>query len=78
VGISLNLRDAAGAVVATSSFNLPAHGHKAGFVAQWFPGFDEFEGTLEVVGTGSVSGVALRYDNPGLTVFATVPVIVIQ
>jgi hypothetical protein len=79
VGISLNLRDSTGNIVAATSFNLPGHGHKAGFVTQWFPGgFEDFEGTLEVVGTGSVSGVALRYDNPDLNAFATVPVIVIQ
>ena len=41
-----------------------------------FGGFGQFEGTMEVTSSGGeVSSVALRYDNPGGTVFATYPVI---
>jgi len=83
VGIVLNLRDTAGNVAASTAFTLPAMGHVARFFSgpyQWFPsGFDEFEGTLEVIATGGqVSGVALRYDNERNRVFATLPVIVFR
>lgn len=82
VRVTLNLRDAAGNIAAMASITLPPRGHTARFFSgpgQWFPsGYDEFEGTLEVVSEGgAVSGVALRYDNPVADVFATLPVIVI-
>jgi len=78
VTITLNLRDAVGNLVATTSFELPSLGHVAKFFTQWFPGgFGEFEGTLEVVASLPVSAVALRFDNPEQDVFATLPVIVI-
>ena len=52
-------------------------GQIAQFFTQLFPqGFDEFEGTLEITTNGSsVSGVALRYDNPDSSVFATTPLV---
>jgi hypothetical protein len=76
--VTLNLRDADGAVVATTKLKLPALGHVAKFFWQWFPlGFDEFSGTLEVVASSWVSGVALRYDNTEANVFATLPVVII-
>jgi hypothetical protein len=78
VNVTLNLRHASGQIVASSTRNLVALGHTAQMLSQLFPSFDEFEGTLEVVTTGTpVSGVALRYDNPGGTVFATTPISVI-
>lgn len=44
-------------------------------MTQLFPGFSEFDGTLEVVAAGGpLTGVGLRYDNPGGTVFTTLPV----
>ncbi len=78
VNITLNLRDTDGGVAATTNLKLPPLGHVAKFFTQWFPGgFDEFEGTLEVVASAPVTGVALRYDNLGANVFATLPVVVI-
>jgi hypothetical protein len=78
VTVTLNLRDTDGAVVATTSLKLPALGHVAKFFWQWFPvGFDEFSGTLEVVASSWVNGVALRYDNADADVFATLPVVII-
>jgi len=82
VTVTLNLRDTSGQVVATTSVPLGPLGHVAKFFTQWFPtGYGEFEGTLEVVATGAVSAVALRYDNKDdilvPKVFATLPVIVI-
>lgn len=82
VTITLNLRDPAGNLAASTSFTLPPRGHTAKFfsgINQWFPyGFDEFEGLLEVIAAGGpVSAVALRYDNYEANVFATLPVIVI-
>lgn len=62
----------------TTSFTLPPLGHVAKFFTQWSPtGYNEFEGTLEVLATSSLSGVVLRYDNFLADVFATLPVIVI-
>ncbi|MBM3789712.1 MAG: hypothetical protein FJW35_05110 [Acidobacteria bacterium] len=82
VTITLNLRDPAGNLAATMSFTLPPMGHIARFFSgpgQWFQfGFDEFEGTLEVIASGGlVSAVALRYDNYEANVFATLPVVVV-
>jgi len=79
VTITLKLRNAAGQVVANASLNLPPLGHTAKFFTdrEWFPGYDGFEGTLEVLASGPVSGVALRYDNEQANVFATLPVIVV-
>jgi hypothetical protein len=79
--VTLQLRDTFGNVAAARQFVLPVNGHVAGFFSganQWFPtGFDNFEGTLEVIADQPVSAVALRYDNLGLTVFATIPVIIV-
>jgi hypothetical protein len=76
--VSLRLRNTAGIVVGATSFDLAPMAHTAQFFTQWFPvGFDEFEGTLEVTATDPVSAVALRFDNPGGTVFATLPAIVL-
>jgi len=79
VTVTFNLRNTPGQIVASTTRTLSAFGHMAQFFTQLFPaGFDEFEGTLELVTNGgSVSGVALRYDNPGGTVFATSPVMMI-
>ena len=78
VTLTFNLRNSWGEIVSTTSRTLPAFGHLALFFTQLFPaGFGEFEGTLELLSTAPVSGVALRYDNPAADVFATLPVIVI-
>jgi hypothetical protein len=78
VTVTLKLRDSSGRIAATTSFDLPAHGHTAQFSWQWFGnGFSGLEGTMEVVATGSVSAVALRYDNSQHNVFATLPVVVV-
>jgi len=77
--LTLNLRNSSGDIVAATSITLPANGHLAKFVTEWFPrGFGEFEGTLEVLAAAAVSAVALRYDNPQQNVFATLPVIIVQ
>jgi parallel beta-helix repeat protein len=75
--ITLNLRDSAGNVAATTSFNLGPNEHVAKFFTEWFGGYGEFQGTLEVMATQPVSGVALRYDNELANVFATLPLVVI-
>ena len=78
VTVTFNLRNSAGQIVATTSRTLIPFQHLAQFFTQLFPsGFGEFEGTLELVSTAPVSGVALRYDNEAQNVFATLPVIVI-
>jgi len=76
VNLTFQLHDSSGLVVASATKTLPALGHMAQFFTDLFGGFDQFEGTVEVTSSGGpVSGVALRYDNPGGTVFATNPVI---
>lgn len=82
VMITLKLRDTKGNIVATKQFWLLPNAHVASFFSgpdQWFPtGLDDFEGTLEVLASGgSVSAVAVRYDNVGGTVFATLPVVIL-
>jgi hypothetical protein len=81
VTVTLNLRNSSGQTVATTRFSLPPLGHVAKFFSgpgQWFPnGFDQFQGTLEVIATGQVGAVALRYDNSDASVFATLPVVII-
>jgi parallel beta-helix repeat protein len=76
-GITLNLRDSNGNVASSTRFTLPPSGHVAKFFTQWFSGYGEFQGTLEVIASAPVSGVALRYDNELANVFATLPLIVI-
>lgn len=78
VTVTLHLRDATGQVVSSRQISLPPLGHVAKFFTDqvWFPEARGFEGTLEIISTGAVAGVALRYDNPGGTVFATLPMIV--
>jgi hypothetical protein len=80
VNLTFNLRNSLGQIVASTVRPLAASGHTAFFFTQLFPtAFDEFEGTLEVLTSGSsITAVALRYDNPNANVFATAPVIVIQ
>jgi hypothetical protein len=76
MALTLNLRRSSGEIADTASLVLPPRAHVAGFVRQWFAGLSgDFEGTLEVVAPAPVSAVALRYDNPQLNVFATLPVV---
>ncbi len=81
VSATLILKDASGQRVASTGFSLPPLGHIARFFSgpgQWFPsGFDQFQGTLEVVATAPVGAVALRYDNFEANVFAALPVVII-
>ncbi len=80
--VTLILRNSLGRIVATTSFRLPPLGHIASFFSgpgQWFPtGFDQFQGTLEVIANGPVGATALRYDNFNANVFATLPVAIIH
>jgi hypothetical protein len=79
VTLTLNLRRSSGETVASTNISLPPRGHMARFFTEWFPhGFSEFEGTLEVAASAAVSAVALRYDNPRLNVFATLPVVILR
>ena len=78
VTLTFNLRNSSGQIVATTTRTLGGFGHLAQFFTQLFPtGFGEFEGTLEVLSTAPVCGVALRYDNASANVFTTLSVIVI-
>jgi len=77
--LALNLRNSSGEIADSANVAFPAKAHMAGFVRQWFPGWSgDFEGILEVLAPAPVSAVALRYDNPQLNVFATLPVVVIK
>ncbi len=82
VRLTFNLRDSGGELVATRQLTLKPLGHTAQFFSgpdQLFPtGFDQFQGTLEVIADGQVVAVALRYDNFLADVFATLPVVLIQ
>ena len=78
VTVTLKLRDTTGLVVASTTISLNPLAHIARFFTQWFPAAGvDFEGTLEVLATDPVCGVALRYDNSQQNVFATLPIIVI-
>ncbi len=78
VSVTLRLRDATGQVQESVSIPLDPLAHIARFFTQWFStGFSDFEGTLELLSTGPVCAVALRYDNSQQNVFATLPVSVI-
>jgi hypothetical protein len=78
--VTLNLRNSFGQTVGTKALTLPPFGHIARFFSgpgQWFPeGFDQFQGNLEVIATGPVSAVALRYDNFEADVFVSLPIVV--
>jgi hypothetical protein len=78
VSLTLRLRNAAGEIVAARSLILPGLGQAARFFTDWFPLFDDFEGTLEVLCSTPVAAVALRYDNLLADVFAALPVVIIQ
>lgn len=77
VSLTLCLRRSDGRIAAGTFLMLPPAGHTARFFTEWFPyGFDEFEGSLEVVAGRPVSAVALRFDNRGGDVFASLPVVI--
>jgi hypothetical protein len=79
VTLALRLRTSTGLVAAATTIDLPPRGHVARFFDEWFPhGFGEFEGSLEVEATAPVSAVALRYDNPQMNVFSTLPVVIVR
>ncbi|MBM3817988.1 MAG: hypothetical protein FJW14_03055 [Acidimicrobiia bacterium] len=76
VATTILLRDASGQVVASTAPTLPARGYLAQFVRQLFPGFEEFEGTIDVETNGGPLGaLGLRYENA--TVFTTYPAAVV-
>jgi sugar lactone lactonase YvrE len=78
VTFTLNLRDASGQLLGSTTRTLAPQGHMAAFVGALFSGFSGADGVLEVVTNGlQLSVIALRYDNPGGTVFATTPVMAI-
>jgi hypothetical protein len=73
--LEVKLRRATGAIAAKTSLSLAPGSHFAKFFTEWFPdGFEEFDGPIEFISNVPVSAVALRYDNPGWNVFATIPV----
>ena len=81
VTVTLKLRDASGRQIAARSFDLAPFGHAAKFITDpaWFSdAFTGLEGSLEVLATAPICASALRYDNPQLNVFATLPMIVIH
>jgi len=79
IAATLHLRSPSGLVLSSRTVTLPAFGQSAPLLTQLFPAHTEFEGTVEVVTDGaSVSAIGLRYDNPGGTVFTTIPVTVIH
>lgn len=72
---TITLRDASGAPLEAATLRIPALGYAAHLGKQLFPGAGDVEGTLEVETSGPpIAAVGLRYDNPGGTVFTTVPV----
>jgi hypothetical protein len=76
VAATFLVRDANGDVLASTAHTLPARGYLAQFVRQLFPGFAEFEGTIDVeTNGGPLAGVGIRYDNPGASVFTLTPVV---
>jgi hypothetical protein len=76
VTIALRLHNPSGEIVATQRLTLAGMGHTAKFFVNWFAdGFENFQGTLEILADRPLSGVALRYDNLIADVFATLPLI---
>lgn len=70
------LRDVNGDIVASTAHTLPARGYLAQLLEQLFPGFAEFEGTIDIETNGGPLGaVGIRYDNAGGTVFTMTPVV---
>jgi hypothetical protein len=73
--LDVKLRRATGEIAAKTNLLLAPGAHFARFFTEWFPdGFEEFDGVIEFSSDAPVSAVALRYDNPGWNVFATIPV----
>jgi hypothetical protein len=75
--VTLNVRDSAGMVLDTARFELPPFAHVARFLSDWIPAARGFVGTIEIVATGGVAGISVRYDNADAGVFATQPMTVI-
>jgi hypothetical protein len=79
VTLAVRLRNRLGEIVAATSLLLPSQGHTARFFTEWFEeSYSDFEGTVEVISSAPVAGVALRYDNRDADVFATLPVVVVR
>jgi len=77
--IDVKLRESTGKVAASTQLVLPPRGHIAKFFTEWFPnGYGEFEGSIEFSSSVAVAAVALRFDNPTGSAFATVPVFEIR
>lgn len=75
VSLTFYLRNPAGQIHARATRTLVASGRMMPLVTDLFPTFTTFEGTLEVESDrAAVSAVAVRRDNPGGTVFTTMPV----
>ncbi len=78
VYITLTLRDSSGRIAASTRFELAAMGKVAKFIGgpnQWFEGFAQFEGTLEVLASSEIIGATVRYDNENAGIFTTIPMI---
>ncbi len=80
VSFNATLFDRSGNQAANKTIPLVAGEHKAVFITspdlfQGTPGIDEFEGIMVVSSTTGLVAIALRLDNPGFTVFTTLPVI---
>ena len=82
VGMTLTLRDRAGATVGTSGFNFGPGQPLVEFARDRFPQIvDGFEGTLQFGNGGNLNPidvVALRYDNPEHDVLTSLPVVYVS
>lgn len=73
--VRLQLLDAMGFEVASSSLTLEAGRHTAVFISQLMPQAAQFEGSAVITSSAPIAAVALRFDNPGLTAFTTLPIL---
>jgi hypothetical protein len=75
--VTLSLLNTSAQTVATTTTTLGANNHRAAFVTELFPpSTPQLAGTMQIIGSGPLSAVALRFD-PSFSVFTTLPPVTI-
>jgi hypothetical protein len=74
--VTLTLRDPQSSVIGTTQFNVPANGHLAKYLSEFFTGANipaNFQGTLDIVSTQTLAGLTLRQRNLSFTSLPVIP-----
>jgi len=76
VSVTLQVLNSGAQTVLSTALTLGAQNHTAAYVSQFFPTIQPMSGTMQILGSGPLAAIALRFYNP-TGVFTTLPPVTI-